>query len=555
MPKYKTIQEVPEEVKERLGEYFTSVGGDTFVISGLPSEVVGAALARYSRAPTGIQLTLINEFLDEDGNPSAEKGSALMDKVLNAFGDESVGELEGAHIGLESISQIGTKFIEDKRIGGSPIEQSTRYCKYDTKDERGRWRYLRPSELEDTPFMPRYEEAMDHAFEVYSDAIVKLSEYFKGIVDRSQFMIEIERDGERVRIGEEALETSEEKKAFRTAYNFTIRCAALDVARCVLPASTLTQLGAFGNGRYFTGLLTSMKSHRLEEARRRGEELEEELKKVIPTYIKRAECNERYLSIDDKMRALELSILPGGSKSEGRVTLVPRNLDNGIEVAAYCIYPYANIPLGRIMEVMGELSEGELQAVFDAYKGLRKSRRDRTGRGLEAGYPYTFELVGTFAEYRDLERHRMLTQQRQMLNCDLGFVLPAEMIEVGLEEAALQVVDAVEGVNDDLREAGFLDVSKYCTLFNHQVRFCMGMNLRELQHFAELRTQPAGHYGYRSMAMEMVRQVVERDPFAETFLEFVDFSDPHNKIARAKEQSRIAGRNLAKGVDGSGDLE
>ena len=41
--------------------YFSNVGGNCFVIQNLPPELTGGALARYSRAPTNMQLTIINE--------------------------------------------------------------------------------------------------------------------------------------------------------------------------------------------------------------------------------------------------------------------------------------------------------------------------------------------------------------------------------------------------------------------------------------------------------------------------------------------------------------
>ena len=37
------MDEVPEEIKLKLGKYFTNVGGSTFVIHGLPSELTGGA--------------------------------------------------------------------------------------------------------------------------------------------------------------------------------------------------------------------------------------------------------------------------------------------------------------------------------------------------------------------------------------------------------------------------------------------------------------------------------------------------------------------------------
>jgi hypothetical protein len=83
----------------------------------------------------------------------------------------------------------------------------------------------------------------------------------------------------------------------------------------------------------------------------------------------------------------------------------------------------------------------------------------------------------------------------------------------------------------------------------------LGMNLREFQHLSELRTQPAGHFSYRSMVMEMSRQLIARYPWARGALGFVDYSDPGNKIARAKEQSRIAGKNLLRNISSETDLE
>ncbi len=553
MPRYQDLAAVPEELKQKLERYFTNVGGRTFVIRGLPAELTGGALARYSRAKTGIQLTLLNEFLDEDGEPSQQKGSALMDRVLNAFGDDSVGELEGVHVGLEDISQLLTKEIEDRRIGGSPIEQSTRYVVYDQKDQQGRWRYVRPQEIMESGFGERYQEINDKAFGVYAQSIKLLQDYFKKEFPRAQFQIDGERRSQKVKLFETKLETDDERKAFATAYNFTIRCAALDVGRCVLPSSTLTHLGLAGNGRFYTNLLIHLKSSPLAEARERAAELEAELQKVIPTFIKRNKADPKKADIDRRMTKLAVDLFGGMASTDAPVTLVPR-AEYLEEVTASCLFPYTSISLSKILEALHGLSLEKKMEIVETYRGSRESRRDRTGRGLEAGYPFTFDLVGGFAEYRDLERHRMLTQQRQRLTTDLGFILPPEMEAVGLGKEVQEVESLMSSLNSDLRRAGLEQAAQYATLFNHRLRFLLGMNLRELQHLAELRTQPSGHFSYRGMVMEMARRVQERDPWTKELLGFVDFSDPGNKISRAREQARIAGKNSAKGVAGDFDL-
>jgi len=548
------MAEVPEHLKEKLKRYFTNVGGNTFVITGLPHELTGGALARYSRASTGMQLTIVNEFLDESGEPSQEKGTEIMDRILNAFGDDSVGELEGAHVGIENISQLGTKFIEDRRIGGSPIEQSTRYVKYDQKDDQGRWRYLRPPEIVISSLLPSFEAVNNRAFEVYSEGVSRLTEHFKGEFPREKFQIEGERDKEKVRLYERELQTEEEERAFKNSYNFTVRCAALDVGRCVLPSSTLTHIGLFGNGRFFTNILSFMKSSELKEANQRGSDLERELNKVIPTFIKRNAANPKPAEINRNMRKMAYELFSEIKPQDDRVTLVKRS-DHIDEVIASSLFPYTDVSLQQTINRVEQLPAEKKMQILETYKGAREVRRDRTGRGLEAGYPLTFDLVGGFAEYRDLERHRMLTQQRQNLTTELGFIMPPEMGIVGLEKEVEEVVVRMENLNRDIKQAGLYETSQYATLFNHRIRFMLGMNLRELQHLTELRTQKAGHFSYRGMTMEMARKAIEQYPWAETFLRFVDYSDPDNRISRAKEQSRIAGKNLAKGIDASLDLQ
>jgi dTMP kinase len=553
--KYKFIDELPLHLKSMLAKYFTNVGGNTFAIKNLPTELAGGAMARYSRAPTGIQLTIINEFLDEHGNPSQEKGSELMNRVLNAFGDESVGELEGTHVGIENISIYLTNIIEDRRIGGSPIEQSTRYVKYDQKEKNGKWRYLRPKEIINAGMLEKYEKVNDKAFEIYSKLIEKLEEYFKKQFPENQFEIEVNRNGELTKVKKDELEGEAEEKAFNTAYKFTVRCAALDVGRCVLPASTLTNMGVFGNGRFFTKLITTLKSCELEEEKERGFEIERELQKVIPTFIKwNKDDPDLIRGRNKRMRDIAKNIFSDIKPKDDMVTLVSR-AEHFDEILTGSLFPHTNISAQQILEKIKKMSHEQKMEILQHYVGKRETRRDRTPRGLEAGYAITFDLVGTFAEYRDLERHRMNTQQKQLMTTELGFIMPAEIREIGMEKEVEKLVKEMEILNKEIRDRGLLAASQYATLFNHRIRFLIGMNLREFQHLSELRTIPQGHFGYRAMTMEMARQLDKRDEWSKTTHEFVDYSDPGNKISRAKEQSRIAGENLAKGVDGSVDLD
>lgn len=554
--RYGSMDEVPAELRRKLARYVTNVGGRTFAITGLPPELTGAVLARYSRTSSGMQLTLLNEFLGEDGGPSQELGSALINRVLNDFGDDSVGELEPAHVGVEGVSILLTKGIEDRRIGGSPIEESTRYVRFDKRDSGGRWKYLRPVEIVEAGLGEKFEMVNDSAFELYSAAIPPLMDHFMREVPREFFQIEVQRGDQKVRVFESDLVNSRESNQFDYAYRFTIRCAALDVARGMLPASTVTDLGLHGNGRFYTNLLSFLKSNELGEFNERGKELEVELNKVIPTFIKRNRANPRFAEIDKNMLRVAHELFDGmiSEAKEGSL-FVPRPESYLDETVAYSLFPYTDLSFPQILGIVGKLPTDKKQEINRTYKGARENRRDRTGRGLEAGYPLTFELVGTFGEYRDLERHRILTQQRQGLTTRLGFPIASEIEGIGKVSELEELVHNIEDLNSDIRYAGLELASQYATLLGHRIRFMFGMNLRELQHLAELRTQPAGHFGYRKIVMEMASQVIGNYPWATDFLEFVDFSDPGNRIARAEEQGRIAGKNLVSGLQAGLDYD
>ena len=126
--KPRRTDDLTDREKEILKPYLTDTEATVFSIKNLNPEVIGAALARYSRAPTGFKETIVREFLDEKGQANEVKGSEMIDRVVNKYGDESVAELAVAPLCIEEVSNLMTKIIEDCRIGGSPIEESTRLC-------------------------------------------------------------------------------------------------------------------------------------------------------------------------------------------------------------------------------------------------------------------------------------------------------------------------------------------------------------------------------------------------------------------------------------------
>jgi thymidylate synthase ThyX len=180
---------------------------------------------------------------------------------------------------------------------------------------------------------------------------------------------------------------------------------------------------------------------------------------------------------------------------------------------------------------------GDPAAILDALLGARANRRQRPPRALEHAQ-YTFEIVANFAAYRDLHRHRMLTQDRQLLGTSLGYDVPKGLAELGLESRFQEAVEAAAAAHRRLeREAGPA-LAQYVVPLAFHVRWYFRINLREVYHLCELRTTPQGHPDYRWVAQEMFRLVSEVHPRLARYASFVDLG-PGDELERRKAERRI----------------
>ena len=78
---------------------------------------------------------------------------------------------------------------------------------------------------------------------------------------------------------------------------------------------------------------------------------------------------------------------------------------------------------GAVRALAARLAAEERLAIIRAYVGERGSRFQRPGRAFEEPY-YTFDMLADLGAYRDLQRHRILTQERQRYTVRHGYVTP-----------------------------------------------------------------------------------------------------------------------------------
>ena len=520
-----------------LAPFVTDLDAPIFGLRNLPEVVKGALFSRYSRTDKRLRRILLDEFIQapESGfaaivGGAADTGTeqlvavrqaeAFYERVLVGYGDDSVAELGGAHVACEGISNIAAKALEDSRLGISPLEKSTRYVVFNRKLD-GRYRYAREPQIMASRHAECYEAALDGLFDTYSA------------------LLEPTIASMRARSPRDAGTSAR-------AYNSATRAKACDLLRGLLPMATLTNVGLFGNGRAFEYLLTRLYASPLAELPALARDMQTALDALIPSFVKRATSErgraqqaylrgmrERVAALLDEGRKtkdesavagkLSSFVLRPSSLIDDAVTLVEFDPDAEAKTVAAILYPHTDLPLNQVRALVGELAAEERLAIIRAYVGERSSRFQRPGRAFEEPY-YTFDMLADLGAYRDLQRHRILTQDRQRYTIQHGFVTPAELEDAGLAQAYVQALDraaeAVETIWADLPEQ-----AQYAVPMAFRVRWRIKLNLRAAYHMAELRSAPQGHPSYRRIAQAIYEQIRAVHPALAEGMRFVDMAD------------------------------
>jgi len=513
-----------------LEAFATNPRGIISVLRNLPPEITGALCSRASRASGSLLEVLLKEYLYPivNGDDAAvakeledtvvflrdhgfknilnnQRAQAFYSKWLSQYGDDSIAQITGTHVLVWGISQVAMKFIEDQRIGLEPIEKSTRYVNFGSKIS-GRYLYYIPRpDLERCGLLSDYVAAMDHLFDTYVSLLSPLQAWLRVNFSEKDSVLE--------------------KKAF-------------DTLRGLLPMSTLGQVALRGNAQAFEYLINRTTRHPLGELRWFASDLKRELDKEIPSLLLRVSdeksqdyqtyLNRRY----DNVRKLvpeEIQSVP-----HAEVRLVEFDPDSEVKILAGILFQQSHGTWDQAVERARVLSEDARREVLDAYVPERKGRWYKVGRAFENAY-MRFEIVMDAGSYRDLHRHRMMTQERQTFSAHHGFATPLELVEAGLAEPFQEAIDRATQLFGKL-ESVDRDLAQYAVPLACRMRFYQWQNFRQLFWEGELRTVSQGHPDYRFIEHEKYRLIKEKFPLIASYM-LVDTAD--YAVARRGTEERI----------------
>jgi thymidylate synthase ThyX len=528
------VEEFTDAEADILRRYFTNLDRPVFALVNLPEVVKGALFARYSRSPKSLRRLFLDEFVGEldisgdatvDASAGLQRAEELYDKVFFEYGDDSVAQLGGVHLACEQASNILTKLLEWGRLA-SYLEQSTRYIAYDARLS-GRYRFYRDPEVLTSNLGTRYVGDMDRCFDAYASLVPVLSDHF------------------RERFPKDPADSD-------FVYRQATKAKALDAVRGILPAASLSNVGIYGSGQAFEQLLLRLRANPLPEARQYADLMLEELRKVIPSFLKRVDLADRggawsdYLEQTRSATSAVAERLLAGVEPEDAptVTLVDFDPEGEDKLIAAILYPVTHLPEAQLLDRVQRMSAEERVAVLRAYVGDRSNRRHKPGRAFER-VDYRFDVLSDYGAFRDLQRHRMLTIEWQRLTPRHGFVRPEAIIDAGVQSEFDAAMERSASLFDAL-EPWFPEQASYAVAMAYRVRYAMQFNAREAMHLIELRSAPQGHPAYRRVAQEMHRLIATQAghrAVAEA-MRFVDVSEPalERLAAERRAEARRAER-------------
>jgi thymidylate synthase ThyX len=481
-----------------LAPYVTNLDRPVFALRHLPEEVVAVLFAYYSRSRESLRRNLLNlitagdldlvapraTFSQEEFGQAQEKARQFHEKWVVGYGHASVAEHAIVHLAIEDVSILASKVIEDMRLA-SYTEKSTRYVEFDTG------RYFPLPELHGSDAAAIYHDTVRFLFSTYTALLPRVIE---------------------------AIQDDWPPAATQTprSYHTACRAKALDVLRYLLPAGTLTNLGMTINGRALAHLLTKMLSHPVLEVQQLGAMLKEEALHVLPTLLKYAQSNAYLAETEAAMRAMAEKILGYESiAASPAVNLVHCPAEAELHLVAAVLFAYTQQTWSHVLSQARALSADQRAHVIDEYL-RRRGPHDTPLRALEH-LTYTFEILVDYGAYRDIQRHRMATQTRQLPSPRHGYSMPEEFARYGLQGTFDACMERAATAYQYLAVA-HPHLAPYVLPLAYRCRLLLTWNLREMYHFVQLRSAKQGHPSYRRIAQDVYYAVAQQQPLLARYM-------------------------------------
>ncbi|HEX7729824.1 MAG TPA: FAD-dependent thymidylate synthase [Terracidiphilus sp.] len=509
---------------------------DVYAVHGADPEVLAYAMAKYSRSALSMR-----ESLTEI---SAQRAEQFLNTFYFQYGHRSIADLAHIAFAVERLSLLAAVvLVDEQRWDGQ--ERSTRYQNF----MKSGWFF--PDFGPDAESGKLYAETVTNLFATYERTTAAVQQALR-----------------------ERVAKPEEMKP--ETYERTLKARAFDVARYLLPLATNTSLGQIVNARTLETQVSRLLAHPIAEVRELGVKLREaatgaawnvngaagaalveklagqpELAaeaanlltrevRTAPTLVKYAVPNEYLIETRTLLEQAARETMKGAPIAAAPVVdLVERTESLEVELAATLLYWGSDYSYRQVRDVVAELPAARIEEIIEL--GLRhRGKHDEALRVFHAGAALRFDILMDVGGFRDMHRHRRVTQIKQGFTAVHGYETPHSGDVAGLEEAGVlgefeSAVEAAHAASAKIA-AGTAPEAAVSALYllplASRIRCLFKMDFAEALYISELRSAPAGHFSYRRVAWEMYLAVQRQHPSLAKHIRVTDFTQPIDLLQR-----------------------
>lgn len=513
---------------------------EVYAVHGADPEVLAYAMAKYSRSALTMRESL--------AEISAQRAEQFLNTFYFQYGHRSIADLAHIAFAVERLSLLAAiVLVDEQRWDGQ--ERSTRYQNF----MKSGWYF--PDFGQDAASAALYKTTIESLFAAYERTAAAVCGALERRIARPEAMKP-------------------------EAYARTLKARAFDVARYLLPLATNTSLGQIVNARTLETQVARLLSHPAAEVRELGQKLREAATgpawnvqgragaalvgklaadpalaeeaaslltrevKTAPTLVKYAEANPYLMETQKLLEQAAKELLGGMEIAEAPlVDLVERTETLEVELAATLLYAASHFPYRQIRDVVAGWPEARVNEVIEL--GLKhRGKHDELLRAFHAGAALRFDILMDVGGFRDMHRHRRVTQIRQEFTALHGYETPVVgdlgadvnlLAEAGALDDYKAAADAAHAASARIAARSAAEAAQsalYLLPLATRVRCLFKMDFAEAQYISELRSAPAGHFSYRRVAWEMYRALERQHPTLARHVRVTDFTKPIDLLQR-----------------------
>jgi thymidylate synthase ThyX len=504
---------------------------NVFAVHGVDPEVQAYAMAKYSRSALSMK-----ESLREISEQKAEQ---FLNTFYFQYGHRSIADLAHIALAVEKLSILAAiVLVDEQRWDGQ--ERSTRYQNFKKSG------YYLPefgTGAQQEDLRAQYTVAADFLFAEYEALTREMLAWYTGKVPRPAEMPE-------------------------DAYTRTLRARAFDVARYLLPLATNTSLGQIVNARTLETQIARLLSSPFHEVRHLGELLKqaatqpaynvqsewlralvEEIKqakpeigaraeqqllrpvKVAPTLVKYANRNDYEIKTREELAQAAAEVMQGSPTADAPLVDLIEDGPVEVELAATLLYSACHYPYRQVRERVQAMTAAQRDEIVDM--GLRhRGPHDELLRSFHSGQGFCFDILMDIGGFRDMHRHRRCTQIEQGFTGLHGYDTPDDLVSAGLKQRYQSAMQQVMDVQNRLNQAGCSEAALYLLPLAFRKRTLFKMDFAEALYISELRSGPAGHFSYRSVAYAIFEAVAKKHPGLARYFRVTDIKEPVDLLRR-----------------------